>query len=50
MKLEVLLAAMEEMDTSVQDGTLTIMGDNKQERKIREEDYYHRVRSYGSFR
>lgn len=50
VKLEVPGVAMEDIDISVSDGTLTIKGEKKQEKEIKEENYYHRERSYGSFR
>ena len=50
VKLEVPGVAMEDIDISMSEGMLTIRGEKKQEREVKEEDYYHCERTYGSFR
>jgi len=39
----------EDIDVSITDHTLTIKGEKKTENEIKEENYYHSERSYGSF-
>ena len=50
VRLEVPGVAMEDIDISMSDGTLTIKGEKKQEKEVKEENYYCCERSYGSFR
>jgi HSP20 family protein len=47
--LEVPGVEMKDIDISLADGRLTIKGEKKHEEEIKEEDYYHSERSYGSF-
>ncbi len=39
----------EEVDISVTEDTLTIKGQHREEKEIKEEDYFYRERHYGSF-
>ncbi len=39
----------EDVDISVTDDTLTIKGDKRSEKEVKEEDYYFSERSFGSF-
>ena len=39
----------DEVDISVQNNTLTIRGERKREKEIKEKDFYRMERSYGSF-
>jgi len=39
----------EDIDVSISDDTLTIKGERKSENEVKEENYYCRERSYGSF-
>jgi len=50
VKLEVPGVEVKDIDISLADGVLTIKGEKKHEEEIKEEDYYHSERSYGSFR
>jgi HSP20 family protein len=50
VKLEVPGVEMKDIDISLADGMLTIKGEKKHEEEIKEENYYHSERSYGSFR
>lgn len=50
VKLEVPGVEMKDIDISLSDGVLTIKGEKKHEEEIKEENYYHSERSYGSFR
>ena len=38
-----------EIDVSVEDGVLTIKGEKKKENEVKEKNYYHLERAYGSF-
>lgn len=40
---------IEDIDVSVSDGSLTVKGEKKTEKEIKEESYYSSERSYGSF-
>jgi HSP20 family protein len=46
------LPGMQEKDIEIEvtDGTLTISGEKRDEREIKEDNYYRSERSYGSFR
>ena len=50
VRLELPGMAMEDIDISVSDGLLTIKGEKKEEKEIKEEDRYCSERTYGSFR
>ena len=39
----------EDVELSIDDNLLTIRGEKKQENEVKEKDYYHVERSYGSF-
>ena len=41
--------AVEDIDISVFDGTLTIKGEKRQEKEVKEENYYHCETAYGGF-
>jgi HSP20 family protein len=49
VRLELPGMEMEDIDISLTDGQLTIMGEKKHEEEIKEENYYRSERSYGSF-
>jgi len=49
VKAEIPGIKEEDIDVSVVGDTLTIKGQRKAESEVREEDYYHCERSYGSF-
>jgi HSP20 family protein len=50
VRLELPGMTMEDIDISVSDGLLTIKGEKKAEKEIKEEDRYCSERTYGSFR
>lgn len=50
VRLELPGVKMEDIDISVSDGMLTIKGEKKLEKEIKEKDCYCSERSYGSFR
>ncbi len=50
VKAEVPGCKAEDLDISVNGTTLTISGEKKQEKEIKERGYYHAERSFGSFR
>jgi len=50
VRLEVPGMTMDDIDISVSDGLLTIKGEKKAEKEVKEEDRYCSERVYGSFR
>ncbi len=50
VKLELPGVELEDIDLSLTDGVLTIMGEKKHEEEVAEGDYYRSERTYGSFR
>lgn len=50
IKAEVPGCKKDDIDISIQDRTLTISGEKKQEEEKKEKGYYHVERTYGSFR
>ena len=50
VRLELPGMTMDDIDISVLDGTLTIKGEKKEEKEVKEEDRYCSERVYGSFR
>ena len=50
VRLELPGMTMEDIDISVSDGLLTIKGEKKEEKEVKEEDRYCSERVYGSFR
>jgi HSP20 family protein len=48
-KAEVPGLEKDDIEVSITDSTLTIKGEKKKEEEVKEEDYYHLERSYGSF-
>jgi HSP20 family protein len=49
IKAELPGMKQEDIDVSVVGDTLTIKGEKKTESEVKDEDYYHCERSYGSF-
>ncbi len=50
VRLELPGMSLEDIDISLSDGLLTIKGEKKEEKEIKEEDRYCSERTYGSFR
>ena len=50
VKAEVPGCKAEDIDISVSGNVLTISGEKKEEKEVKEKDYYHSERSFGSFR
>lgn len=48
-KAEVPGLEKDDIEVSIADSTLTIKGEKKKEEEVKEENYYHLERSYGSF-
>lgn len=49
LRLEVPGLKTEDIDISLTDHTLVISGERKEEKEVKEEDYYRRERSFGHF-
>ena len=49
IKVEVPGVTPEELDVTVKDNVLTISGETSAEEEVKEENYVHRERRYGSF-
>ena len=50
VKAEVPGCKAEDIDISVAGNVMTISGEKKDEKEVKEKDYYHSERSFGSFR
>ena len=50
VKAEVPGCKAEDIDITVSGNVLTISGEKKEEKEVKEKDYYHSERSFGSFR
>ena len=49
VKAELPGMTKDHIDLTINDGSLTLKGEVKKEEEVKEEDYYSRERSYGSF-
>ncbi len=50
LKAEIPEVDEKDVDISVQANTLTLRGERKRDREVKEDSYYRKERSYGSFR
>ena len=50
VKAEVPGCKADDIDITVSGNVLTISGEKKEEKEVKEKDYYHSERSFGSFR